>query len=288
MSTKTSLLRRFFFARDPMYLVQELALAQQLAREAGKIALSRKNVLKVRFKPEEQGPVSDVDIELNDFICQEIKNKFPQDQIIGEESYQGEDIATKGRVWLIDPIDGTGSYILGQEDYVVMIGLMIDAEPVLGAIYHPPSDTLWSGVSYKTNRLSLKEHLGQSHELCVGHNHVECPRVLVSKTSKSKRQALFLECLQPAEIIKKNSIGLKAMLVLEQQADLYVCFSRHMKLWDTCAAVAIVDAAGSKAMHCDTSMLHFDRGISHNNFLMVMNYSPSKEFLTMLHKVLYC
>jgi histidinol-phosphatase len=58
---------------------------------------------------------------------------WPRDRILGEE-YGGE-FARSGRCWLLDPIDGTASYVLGVPMFGTLISLLIDGEPVLGCIH---------------------------------------------------------------------------------------------------------------------------------------------------------
>lgn len=58
---------------------------------------------------------------------------WPQDAVLGEE--HGGTLARSGRCWLIDPIDGTASYVLGMPMFGTLLSLLIDGEPVLGCIH---------------------------------------------------------------------------------------------------------------------------------------------------------
>ena len=58
---------------------------------------------------------------------------WPEDVVYGEE-YGGE-LARKGRCWLVDPIDGTASYVLGMPMFGSLLSLLIDGEPVFGCIH---------------------------------------------------------------------------------------------------------------------------------------------------------
>jgi len=57
---------------------------------------------------------------------------WPHDAIMGEE--YGGDLADRGRCWLVDPIDGTASYVLGLPMFGSLLSLLIDGEPVFGCI----------------------------------------------------------------------------------------------------------------------------------------------------------
>jgi histidinol-phosphatase len=66
-------------------------------------------------------------------LRQHLRSAWPRDQVLGEE-YGGE-LTRSGRCWLVDPIDGTASYVLGIPMFGTLICLLIDGEPVLGCIH---------------------------------------------------------------------------------------------------------------------------------------------------------
>ncbi len=269
-----------------MDLSFELGIAQKIAREAGAIALSKQSTLKVRYKPHGQGPVSDADILVDEFLCCELKRHFPEDQIISEESYQNELISTSERVWLLDPIDGTASFILGRPDFVVMVGLLIDQKPVLGVIYQPATDIMWSGVNFRAHKLCERMHGGEKKSLHIQRIAKDGTslRILVSPHTRSKRQSELIDHIQPASITRKSSIGLKAMLVTDNEADFYVCWNRRMKVWDTCAPQAIINASGALMCHLDGSALRFNE-VTHASSIMVANFEPQPGFRELLRQL---
>jgi histidinol-phosphatase len=64
-----------------------------------------------------------------------LRTAWPEDVVMGEE-YGGE-VARRGRCWLIDPIDGTASYVLGMPMFGSLLALLIDGEPVFGCVHLP-------------------------------------------------------------------------------------------------------------------------------------------------------
>jgi histidinol-phosphatase len=64
-----------------------------------------------------------------------LRRAWPTDALLGEE--YGGSIAPRGRTWLIDPIDGTSSYVLGLGTFGTLISLLIDGAPVFGCIHLP-------------------------------------------------------------------------------------------------------------------------------------------------------
>ena len=117
-----------------------LEFAALRAREAGEIA---NRYFKTSFAVErkaDQSLVTNADREVETYLRGAIADAFPDDGILGEE--QEERIGTSGRRWIIDPIDGTYSFVHGVPLFAVLIGLEIDTESVLGAVNLPALDEL--------------------------------------------------------------------------------------------------------------------------------------------------
>src|SRR6266850_6371208 len=112
-----------------------LDFAARLAREAGDITQRH---FKGSFAAERKADNSFVTIadrEAERFLRASIEQSFPDDGILGEE--EGEKIGTSRRRWILDPVDGTYSFVHGVPLYAVLIGLEIDEESVLGVANLP-------------------------------------------------------------------------------------------------------------------------------------------------------
>ncbi len=116
-------------------LKQTRDFAVGIAREAGAITLQ---YFKGSFAAERKADNSFVTIadrEAERFLRRQIDHTFPDDAILGEEEL--EKPGTSGRRWILDPIDGTYSFVHGVPLYAVLIGLEVDAEPLLGVVNLP-------------------------------------------------------------------------------------------------------------------------------------------------------
>ena len=105
------------------------------AREAGEITL---RYFKRKFETSLKGKdnfVTQADIEAEEFLRRRISERFPADTVIGEEG--GETPGTSGRRWIIDPIDGTYSFVHGVPLYGVLLGVEVEGEPAVGVIDIP-------------------------------------------------------------------------------------------------------------------------------------------------------
>src|SRR6266581_464400 len=117
-----------------------LDFAVRLAAEAGDITQRH---FKGSFVPERKADKSFVTIadrEAERFLRASIEQSFPDDGILGEE--EGEKVGTSQRRWIIDPVDGTYSFVHAVPLYAVLIGLEIDGESVLGAVNLPALNEL--------------------------------------------------------------------------------------------------------------------------------------------------
>jgi histidinol-phosphatase len=107
-----------------------------LAYRAGRITLGYFNTgVRPEFKPDDT-PVTAADREAEEFIRAEIERAYPDHAIVGEEFGENAGAGYPYR-WIIDPIDGTKSFIQGVPLYAVLLGLEIDGKIRAGAAYYP-------------------------------------------------------------------------------------------------------------------------------------------------------
>jgi myo-inositol-1(or 4)-monophosphatase len=116
-------------------------LCRALARDAGKLAHRGFGTSSTKMKGVHD-VVTEMDGAVERYIRAQIAQRYPQDAVLGEE----EGGATGERLWIIDPIDGTANYARGLPRYCVSIGYAERGVPVLGAIYDPSHDWLYSAA----------------------------------------------------------------------------------------------------------------------------------------------
>ncbi|WP_419924538.1 inositol monophosphatase family protein [Candidatus Poriferisocius sp.] len=119
--------------------------AVELTREAGRLTLGWFNDhdLSVRRKGD-GSPVTDADQVAEAFLREALAKRFPDDAVIGEE-YPAEQ-GTSGRTWIIDPIDGTRSFVRGVPLYTTLLAMIDQHGPAIGVSAVPGLDeTVWAG-----------------------------------------------------------------------------------------------------------------------------------------------
>jgi myo-inositol-1(or 4)-monophosphatase len=134
-----------------MSLQHDLQYATELARGAGRVILDHygkvERLTKTHVATTDEA-VTDADRASQRFIVAGLRQRFPKDGVVGEESDTGLSITAEipdpgGRVWVIDPIDGTNNFIAGLGAFCVCIGLMEAGEPVLGVVYDVTRDEMY-------------------------------------------------------------------------------------------------------------------------------------------------
>jgi len=125
---------------DKVELKSLLDFAVQMAREAGDITYRHFKGSFVAERKADNSFVTTADREAERNLRASIERAFPDDGILGEE--EGEKVGTSPRRWIIDPVDGTYSFVHGVPLYAVLIGLEIEGESVLGAANLPALNEL--------------------------------------------------------------------------------------------------------------------------------------------------
>ena len=119
--------------------------AVSLAWGAGSVLMEyfsgdRSDSLDVEYKDKNQrDPVTSADKATQDYLINEISNKFPEHGILGEEdsSDSGNDAQVPDFLWVLDPLDGTTNFINGLPVFASSIGLIYKGWPLIAALYIP-------------------------------------------------------------------------------------------------------------------------------------------------------
>ncbi len=131
---------------------EELAFATDTARRAGALLLtSYERLERIDYKSK-RDVVTNADYASEHLVIDAIRARYPDDAILAEESGEHagmlrDDGSHNGRMWVIDPLDGTVNYANGIPYYCVSIGLVVDDRPAVGVIFDPARDDLYSATA---------------------------------------------------------------------------------------------------------------------------------------------
>lgn len=129
-----------------------LDFAKDVAKYAGKIMLkffSQDNGEKYKM---DKTIVTLADTEINSYLVKKVKEKYPNHAVDGEEEQFGK----SNYKWVCDPVDGTAMYARHIPVSVFSLALVVDGESILGVVYDPFTDSMYSAIkgegAYKNDK----------------------------------------------------------------------------------------------------------------------------------------
>jgi histidinol phosphatase-like enzyme (inositol monophosphatase family) len=213
-----------------------VSFAGRLADESGPIVkrLFRSGI-NVELKPD-RSPVTVADRQAEAAIRKLIGAAYPEHGVIGEE--YGEDRPEADFVWVLDPIDGTKSFITGRPTFGTLIALTHGGRPLLGVIDHPALGERWVGAlghptlmnGSPVRTRSCPDPAGAALFASSPHLFVGEAEAAFARVRAATRQVLYgSDCY---------GFGLVASGFADLQVD------ARLGIHDYLAAVAVVEGAG--------------------------------------------
>ena len=258
-------------------------IAEEAAQAGGRVLMQhRYRPLEIEHK-DRQEVVTNVDRRADEAICGVIRHYFPGHSIISEES--GFSRADSPYTWIIDPLDGTESYIRGQNFSGVTVALLKHGETHVGVVFHPFQDELYAAV--RGGETTVNGHAARVSDITdVGQARL----ILDYSPRDALRQHLF--AVEWAHGMKQmfrigGSVALNMCLVAKGAAEGYVYGRRRnrVKTWDVAAATLLVQGAGGCALDRHGRPLNADQPqgylLCHNHRLDVVGlfggHEPSEQ-----------
>lgn len=217
-------------------------ILNSLARDAGNLALTHFGNL-AQSNISEKGPldlVTVADREVEAMIIARLQSAFPEDGILGEEG--GAISGTSGRLWVIDPIDGTFNFVRGGAQWAVSIGLWDGKKPVAGIVYAPAMGLTLTGGVGEVPKLNgrvlppLSPYLPDRASVCVG---------LGRAVPASERIGMLRYLTEDAGIMFRccNASTIALLEVATGEVDGHIGFGESA--WDVMAIWPILEALGA-------------------------------------------
>jgi myo-inositol-1(or 4)-monophosphatase len=224
---------------------QELEVALAAAREAGEILLRHYEGGTETWEKSEDNPVTLADLESDRAIAKRLREAFPDDGLLSEETVSEPSRISKPRSWIIDPMDGTKEFTRKIPEFGVSIALTEGGEPVVGVIHNPPAGvTVWASQGGGTWRDGERVSVSAVRELSEA--VVIASRTEISRDQFAPYEGWFRE-LRPV-----GSIAWKLACVASGDGDLNVSVAPKNE-WDVCAGDVLVREAGGVYVSFDGS-----------------------------------
>lgn len=245
-------------------------VALDAAFQAGQFALQHFDQdIAVQWKADES-PVTVADQGAEQLLRTALLGKFPKDGFLGEES--GATPGTSGYRWIIDPIDGTRSFVRGVPIWATLVGLEYQGEVIAGVTYVPAMKQTYRALrgdgAYRDER---RIHVSKIDKIADAHVFYSS----VTWFAKAGCEAQFLTLLRQS--VRQRGFGDFYGFVLVAQGSGELMIEHGVHAWDLGGLVAIVEEAGGKITAWD-GKLDIDRpdvvasnGLLHDAALAILN-----------------
>lgn len=179
------------------------------------------------------------DVEVESFIRNTLLGKYPQHGFLGEES--GVQQGSNSR-WIVDPIDGTHSFVRGQYYWSISIALEVDHEMQMGAVYAPLLNDLYfaqkgHGAFKNGSRITTSE-ISQLSEAMVSTGFA-CLRDNLEQNNLERFSRIAQQTMGQRRL---GSAAIDLCMIADGQVDIF--WEQHLNLFDIAAGVLIVKEAG--------------------------------------------
>ncbi len=222
----------------------DLAFTKTIAATAGRLLMDRyEKVERVDYKSA-RDIVTEVDHLSEELIIDAIRKRYPDDGILAEESgahptRSGDPpTAGRGRVWIIDPIDGTINYANGIPFFCVSIGLAVDGRPAVGVVLDPTRSELFAAAADGPATLNDRPITASDKDKLTD---------FVIQMALSGRAAATRSRTVRKEIRISRSMGSSALALAYVANGRFDAFIQQggMSNWDVAAAGLIAERAGA-------------------------------------------
>lgn len=242
---------------------RDLQLLTETLQEAGEIAMRHwRRSPKAWDKPDGAGPVTEADLAVNNLMARRLQAARPGYGWLSEESADGPERLLRQRVFIVDPIDGTRSFMAGEDTFALVAGVAEAGQMIAGAVWLPALKRLYSAhrdgpalMNGQEIRVSCKTDLAGATML----------------TSAANLQPQHWPGGVPAvRRAFRPSLAYRLALVAEGRHDSMAVF-RGTWEWDIAAASLIVERAGGLVTAAKGGALRFNAPVPRVDGVMAAN-----------------
>ena len=202
----------------------------------------RNHAIDLQNKTSHQDIVTEYDKSTEEKITAAIHGLFPDDVVIGEETWQGAAAAGNG-VWYLDPIDGTSNFVSQRMNYAISLGYYENGQATFGLVYDVAADVMYHAMAGQgAFRNGLQIHTA-AERTELQDMLIYSPIVLETFHSEQPYGAAMQALAEQSRAVRSlGSLAIELCLLAEGCADI-VASSRSMP-WDYNAARVILNEAG--------------------------------------------
>lgn len=211
--------------------------------------------------------VTQADFASNEILVSTLQSLYPSDGILSEEIPASADLAAKNRLWIIDPLDGTQSFINANDDFSVLVALAVQQQAELGFMFFPAR-----------NRLGVAKR---------GHGaFVDGERVHVSSFATPRPESVYVRNFTPtrAELAYPRWMdsGCAFLTLAEGTLDGLIIKIVSHREWDLAAPAVVVEESGGKVTDENGAPIRFYPGSMQYKYFVASNGAAHEELLRLI------
>ncbi|HYH78872.1 MAG TPA: 3'(2'),5'-bisphosphate nucleotidase CysQ [Longimicrobium sp.] len=216
----------------------DLDLAIHAVRAAGEgVMAAFRTDAEVRYKGPEQ-PVTDADLAADRVLHDVLLGGRPDYGWLSEETKDLPARLGKRRLWVVDPIDGTNSFIQGRAEFAICVGMVEDGRAVLGVILNPATGELYHAVEGGGAFLN-----GAPIHVSATDEAAEARTIYASRWEMGRGELAHFAA--PWQVMPMGSTAYKMVKVADGTADVFISAGPKNE-WDVAGAAVIVTEAGGR------------------------------------------
>jgi len=247
---------------------------------------------------EDESPVTSADIAANDILMDQLQTLTPDIPIISEEvgTVPLAQRENWERYWLLDPIDGTGEFIIGSGDFAVNIALIENGWPSIGVIHAPDHHLTYYAQNhlgaFKDCHLNANDQQNKSqssHQIHVAqYQDQRRIKVAISRRQQLGLMGQYLNNDFDFDHVALGSCSLKNCLIAEGGADCYLRIGVTGE-WDTGASQCILEQAGGTIIDSEFNPLTYNKreSLLNPDFLSLGNQNIPWQKIIKAHRKIY-
>lgn len=212
--------------------------------------------------------VTEADHAANEILVAGLRELFPHDALVSEEGPKDEGHQSMSRVWIVDPLDGTHSFIAGKDDFSVLVGLAIDTKIVWGAMYFP------------IKKVYAQAAIGTGARLSQG---------VMGKVSDSQsireRGIYYRYCeLKGGELLYPEWMdsGMAFLALCRGEFDGIIMRMKSHQEWDLAAPAVLLAESGGVMTDENGSPIKFNQGKIGFKYLVASNGKVHRQLLELI------
>jgi myo-inositol-1(or 4)-monophosphatase len=234
----------------------DLAFTIALAARAGEVLMDRYERLERIDHKSARDVVTEADHLSEELIIEAIRAHGPEDAILAEESGSHTAVAGRdptsgqGRLWIIDPLDGTVNYANGIPFFCVSIGLVVDGRPSVGVIHDPTRGETFAATA--SGPAMLTGALGMPSRAILASEKEQLSDFVVSMALSGRAVATRARTVRKAIRISRSmgSAALALAYVANGRFDAFIQ-QGGLSAWDVAAAGLIAERGGARVTAMD-------------------------------------